>query len=300
MSRASYFSTLFDEQEYVCFAYRIKDTAVLPLSRFSEQESNYVSLNPMRGDMDLSPESSSLPYARTDLPRRADCNIHRHRNILVEMDDHGNHGDVPLHEQYPIVRNCRMPYTTSVYSGNSSIHFVISLVEPVSRERYDDLTWFIQTAFPAKLDPSAFNPSRLTRTPGPLHQTTGKEQRLMEIKQRVTAQDVMDWAASMGVIERPKEVQRVFLPSNPATDLKRVMEAVSTVTRDIAPEYDQWLRLGVSLTNLGEEGRTPFHTLSSLSSKYSRKDTDDTFTQLLRQGPKKTSLGTFFYMIKNK
>ena len=198
----SYYNTLFNADERVCFAWQNTDTAIMPLTSWTEQRSPWLSVNPIDGECDNDPGSSILPWARPTLPRRADCNVSAFRNFLIEMDK------VPLGEQFGIIRNCKMPFTTSVFSGKKSIHFCISLTDPcVDKSEYIQLAETIHRAIPAKVDTACKNPSRLTRNPGVIRKDTGKEQKLIEVRDRIGKKEIIDWAASRGITPQVKSVK---------------------------------------------------------------------------------------------
>ena len=84
-------------------------------------------------------------------------------------------------------------------------------------------------------------------------------------------------------------------------DLEKVDRCVAKCLEqriDLAKDYDEWLRLGAALANLGENGRYYYHKLSSINPKYKYQDTDRKFTTLLKE-PRRISLGSFFYWCRN-
>ncbi len=190
-----YYDTLFDADESVCFAWRTKDWAVTSLSKWQEQRSPWISVNPLFPDRDNDPESSLLPFANAALARRADCNVSVFRNILIEMDTG------PVKEQWEIIRDCGMPFTTSTFSGGKSIHFVISLIDPCNdRTAYDELVALIHLAIPTKIDTACKNPSRLTRNPSVINPKHNREQKLIEVREKITQSEIKSWAASRGIL----------------------------------------------------------------------------------------------------
>lgn len=189
-----YFSTLFDSCEHTCFAWNNNDTSILTVSAWPEQRSPWLCINPISNDCDNCPESSILPWARKSLPRRADCNVVAFRNILIEMDS------VPLKDQFKIIKEIDMPFTSSVYSGKKSIHFIISLTDPCLKiEEYSTLVDAVHRCIPAKVDGACRNPSRLTRNPGVIRQVTNKQQKLIEVRSRIDKKLLIEWTASRGV-----------------------------------------------------------------------------------------------------
>lgn len=195
-----YYSTLFDPDESVCFAWKPKDFSVTGMSNWEDQRSQWISTNPLLSDRDNDPESSVLPWAKATHPRRADCNVSVFRNILVEMDK------VPLNQQWGVIRDCGMPFSTSVYSGNKSIHFVISLSDPCKdRAEYNELVRLVHMAVPAEIDPAVKNPSRLMRNADVMRTDNNKMQRLLEVRTRVSKKEVVSWAASLGIVPVKKK-----------------------------------------------------------------------------------------------
>ena len=66
---------------------------------------------------------------------------------------------------------------------------------------------------------------------------------------------------------------------------------------DITANYDDWTKVGMALSSLGESGRQWFHLCSSQNPKYNAAECDRKFDNLLRNS-KKVGIGTFFYLCK--
>jgi hypothetical protein len=69
---------------------------------------------------------------------------------------------------------------------------------------------------------------------------------------------------------------------------------------DIAPDYDSYFRLGLSLAKgFGEDGRAMFHTLCSASPKYNSTQAEKKYTECMKTAPhSKITVGTFYWMLK--
>lgn len=67
---------------------------------------------------------------------------------------------------------------------------------------------------------------------------------------------------------------------------------------DMTATYDDWMKIGAALSNLGESGRQWFHLCSSQNSGYNAAECDRKFTNLL-QSTKRIGLGTFFFACKS-
>lgn len=66
---------------------------------------------------------------------------------------------------------------------------------------------------------------------------------------------------------------------------------------DLTQCYGDWVRIGMSLATLGEAGREAYHLISSQYSKYTRKETDRKFDNLLKTSHN-IDISTFFYICK--
>lgn len=109
---------------------------------------------------------------------RRNTNIAKYRNFVLEMDEEG----LTPEDQIKIVEDLGIKYSTAVFSGNKSVHFVISLVYPVSRAEY------LHTCKRLKklgvFDKACLEPTRLTRMPT----TSGQD--LLRINKRVTFEEL--------------------------------------------------------------------------------------------------------------
>lgn len=222
-----YYNTLFDPEEHTCFAWNNNDTSVIAVSRWLDQRSPWLCMNPLNNELDYSPENSILPWARSSLPRRADCNVTTLRNILIEMDS------VPLDDQFKIINEIGMPFSTSVYSGKKSIHFIISLSDPcLTHDEYMVLVDNVHRSVPAKVDGACRNPSRLTRNPGVLRPETNKLQKLIEVRSRVDKQLVIEWSESRGVkpvVKTQKQLPESHISKVPPTWVMGILRNGVTV-----------------------------------------------------------------------
>ncbi len=206
--RDLYFKTLFDPGEYTCFTTSIYNTNVRPVADQCTHE--FLCLNPLLPDRDTQPDPKK-PKHHKDIGRKADCNVTAFRNFLIEMDN------VPLFDQFPIIQKCGLPFSTSVYSGGKSIHFVVSLIEPcVNEEHYREIVDLIHRGVGKHLvDPACKNPSRLTRNPGAWRSDKDKEQKLIEVRHRVSLLDVQSWAGLRGVEPLKKNKPKPLFDGTP-------------------------------------------------------------------------------------
>lgn len=182
------FSVLFDPSETITLAgpepnrgslFYVRDI----IANYNQVDYTYYSVNPHTGPR---------------WPRhRSDPNILAYRNIILEFDT----GD--FEKQLTLVKRRAIPYTALVYSGGKSLHVLISLATPCSDlEEYEGLTELVYAAIDPTfnqersrtgLDRKCRNPGRLTRTPGIIRPETGKEQTLIDLKERVDTKTVIEF-----------------------------------------------------------------------------------------------------------
>jgi len=182
-----FFEILFDEGECINICWDKKDTRVFPVH---SKTGEMFSINPLDGLKDHKPGEN-----HSGRPRRADHNVLAYRNILVELDED------TTKNQYQFIQKTGLPYSTCVYSGNKSLHFLISLETPLeSEEAYRNLCHLVFYAINShnqlKVDTNCKNPSRMSRYPGAIRQDTQLSQDLIELKSRIPNEVLDNWIKS--------------------------------------------------------------------------------------------------------
>ncbi len=144
-----------------------------PLSPLLNERSEFYVLNPLR-----------------DLRSAFDANIAAFQNILLELDWRGLSSQEKQVEQF-----LGLPFTMKTYSGGKSLHYVVSLQEPVKLEEWRDMVNFLLFAV-KKADPKCKNPARLTRTPNVLRDGETKQTLLHCEPAPIPSQQFRDWLKS--------------------------------------------------------------------------------------------------------
>ena len=179
------FEILFDPGEYTCFADNPKGTRVFSVDFYNKQRHGFFSINPLDGTRDREPIEA---YHHPLKPRRADVNVTAYRNLLVEMDKDS------LADQWAFVQDIGMPYSSCVFSGGKSYHFILSLETPmVSRAAYDDLVKRLYRALGDRIDSACKNPSRLSRSPDHLRADKMKFQSVRDLRGRISSESLEAW-----------------------------------------------------------------------------------------------------------
>jgi hypothetical protein len=192
-----FLSILFRPGEWTCYAKRPNGTSVFPVGE-PPGWVQFFSLNPLHAKSDV-----EKPDAQEG--RRADANCVAFRNILIECDE------MEPSDQLDYVKEFGLPWSTCVYSGGKSYHFVISL-EPgfQTREEYDRRVFWIHSIMDV-IDHSTKNPSRLSRFPGAIRHDKNVEQKIHELRGRVSNEALDAWLTQFPEAEPVR-----FVPSGTA------------------------------------------------------------------------------------
>lgn len=126
---------------------------------------------------------------------RSDAAVTNYRSILIEMDK------MVLDLQHQYISEINMPYTTAVFSGKKSIHYIISLENELCDEQmYRNLVKRVYKAVGDQyVDHSCKNPSRFSRFPDHIRSDTGKEQKLLFVGRRVPNAELETWLQKRGI-----------------------------------------------------------------------------------------------------
>lgn len=217
-----FLSILFDSEEHTCFSKTPYGTRVLPINYFGKSE--FFCINPLK------PKST-----------RADSNVIKFRNILVEMDQGS------LEEQAHLIENVvKLPYSTKVYSGSKSLHYILSIEDfgPGTREEYNELVLDIFAAIPG-CDPSVKNPSRFSRLGDAFRTDTQKLQEVLDLKGRIKISDVMDFLHRNSSAVEEQKAKRESLRAKFASNLIASSKIIDDSFRgDLTKKTKDFLKFG--------------------------------------------------------
>jgi hypothetical protein len=107
-----------------------------------------------------------------------------------------------------------MPYSTCVFSGGKSLHFIISLETPLESEEEYRCWWKaifkIMGNRGAGLDKSTVNPSSFSRCPNAYREDKDQIQHLLKVNARVKNEVMASWFKSHGVYPPDFKRQVIF------------------------------------------------------------------------------------------
>jgi hypothetical protein len=167
MILSNYLSILFNPDEATCYG-NLYANEVKTAYEAGQGNNNFISLNPMEG-------------------RRSDVNVTSHRNFLVELDDGST-----TSQQLRLADDLGLPYSTAVWSGGKSVHFVIAMEQEVEAYEWRSLAAALIASVPGA-DPSTKNPSRFTRLPDQFREDKQAMQTLLRARGRVSVETVREY-----------------------------------------------------------------------------------------------------------
>ena len=85
---------------------------------------------------------------------------------------------------------------------------------------------------------------------------------------------------------------------NTMSRVTKVVDEIKQRGIDITAKYDEWMLEGFALGSLGEEGREPFHAISSMHPEYDYDKCNAKFDNILATSRNTVSIGSFFDIAK--
>jgi hypothetical protein len=135
---------------------------------------------------------------------RLDSNVTAFRSYLIEMDTGS------IKDQLGTIAHLKMPFSAQVFSGNKSVHTVITLDEDLPDEKtYRNVgDWLFNIMTLA--DKNCRNPSRSVRIPG-AYREPNKKQRLIRLNDRISHKEFFEWLNRFEHL-RPKAKEKKIIP----------------------------------------------------------------------------------------
>lgn len=173
-------AALFNSEDLIAYKSGLSSLPIYALDNQKASSLQFFCLNPLKTQGKLEVD-----------------NIACYRNILIEMDKGS------IEEQWKLIERSEIPWTTCVYSGGKSLHFIISIKEGIdSLSYYTRLAKVICKALDA--DTSVVNPNRLTRLAGGVRQDNNVLQELIEVRKQITLPELLAWR----FLHAPKKLRK--------------------------------------------------------------------------------------------
>jgi len=86
-------------------------------------------------------------------------------------------------------------------------------------------------------------------------------------------------------------------PNEPHEVIESIITSLEKQRIDITSTYADWIKVGFALcATFGESGRGYFHRISSLYHRYSHKETDAKYTELMTRNDGSTTFGSIIFL----
>jgi hypothetical protein len=125
------------------------------------------------------------------------------RNFLFEIDEDKNKNKVSLEIQEEIIQASNFPWSTCVFSGNKSLHWILSLETSLEDESEYRVWWLMMESilnktaanlgYNLKFDAGVKDPCRFSRCPGAVRVDVQQIQQLQAVRGRVNNIMVSKW-----------------------------------------------------------------------------------------------------------
>lgn len=251
-ARNTLLGILFDQEDSICVSPDQFGYQSVPVS-YMKGSGRFV-LAPQtdkQKPVSVTPDDIELVSMNAIEGARNDNNVTKLRSFLVEMDEGS------LDSQFRYVQDMSMPFSACVFSGNKSLHFGITLTEPLPSYK----TWRYYAEWVlnvmSKADQSTKNPSRSIRMAG--NHRNGREMTLF--KQSLRRIDLGELTTWLSKYEGLKPIIRAQNPV--ATDIPLQVDCLPNwVVKTLRGNFDTkkgrnntWFSIGFEcgLQGWGEE-----------------------------------------------
>lgn len=256
-----YLDVLYNENEMACFSENLFGKNCYLPTEYNFNVHRFVTLNPCKGG-------------------RGNDFVTSYRSFLVEIDSK----DISIEDQYLFFKSIEMPYSAITFSGNKSLHYVISLDRPLlDIESYKIVGEKLARAIGHQaLDTGIVKkPATFTRAPMGIREDNGKLQKLFEVNGRVSRDFFNVWLDK----RVPKEVmeslnnKKKFIPvnKNRETGTPSIFEIRTTEFNWLrnndfpsGTRNDRWYRIARQFCDVGFSFDQAINTLE----KYFHNDAD--------------------------
>jgi len=223
-----FLDVLFDDEDTLCVCKTLYDFSFIKKSEYKGELGRYLSFNP------------SDPNTTT----RRNIDVSKFRNFMLEFDN------VSTERQLELMETVNFPFSTVTYSGNQSLHFIISLETPLENIKEYQLVskWLHAIAgnMVATPDICSKAPSFTTRFPNVLNENGANSQKLLIINGRISDDDFYDW------LEKFKDLRPSIQSLNGGRE--KINEAVDYYVKEYLGKTfdDEWFDCPLCI----EEGKT--------------------------------------------
>ena len=173
------------------------------------------------------------------------------RNFMFEIDNDMDGNMVPLEKQKEIITVSKLPWSTCVYSGGKSLHWIVSLQQPLTDAVEYRIWWKMmesilnktakEMGLNLKFDGNVKDPSRFSRAAGAVRIDRKQIQRLERVIGRQPNEDIVRWFTYNGLsFEQftPKPTQFEIGQINQDADLAERFDYVENILMRNQP-YEQ-------------------------------------------------------------
>jgi hypothetical protein len=204
---------MFRPDEQVCVSYNKYGYHSVPLKHVLERDTIMIVSTPqscedrgiswLEGHEQRFTDELTLVALNPIEGYREDTNCTAFRNFMVEIDVGTQE------EQLAHLKHYNIPYSALVFSGNKSLHCLISLTEDLPNEEiWRTLAEWILNVITLS-DKATKNPSRSIRIPE-VWRDPKKKQTLLELKSAINVKELIEWLSKYPEAKPKKQEKHVY------------------------------------------------------------------------------------------
>jgi hypothetical protein len=201
-----FINVLFDEEDTICICRSPSDYFFIKKKDYQGELGKLLAFNPTN------------PTTKT----RKNSDVAKFRSFMIEFDN------ISIKQQYDVILEIGFPHSTITYSGNKSLHIILTLEQEIeSQDNYYLYSKWIQNIFQAKSyrpDPLTKSPSFLTRFPNVTSDDGFYSQKLLSLQGRVNNSDFIEWLNRYS--ECRPQINKSFIDEELKPERKSIVELV--------------------------------------------------------------------------
>ncbi len=262
----NFLNLLYDQGEDICVSPNKYGYHSIPQSAVNDSIV-LISPNEDYGPMTIKESDINLIAVNPIKGWRKDENVIAFRSFMVEIDTG------TLEEQRKYIEDSGLPYSACIFSGNKSLHYAITLDEPLPNiDMWRFYNQWLLNVLP-KTDQQIKNPSRSIRFPGN-RRKNGKQliQAPVALKSRVSQETFFKWLfdhEDKKPIQRRERFESVFTG---IPDLTRIpIDVMNMLSSGITENRNaSWFYVGCRFAEAGFE----LHSTIGFLTQYFQEDKD--------------------------
>ena len=187
MNTTQFYEILFDKGELTVFGQNVYATKPEAVFGGTNKETyEFFVINPIK-----------------KMSTRSIRGVQHYRNFMFEIDNDESGVPVPLEKQKEIITEAQLPWSTCTFSGNKSLHWIVSMEQPVADAIEYRIYWQMMVeilnrtakrlGYNLVFDSNVKDPSRFSRAANSERKDKREKQELSGVRSRISTETILKW-----------------------------------------------------------------------------------------------------------